>query len=48
MFKSIRMRLVGHVAHMEEMTNASVWLGSLKGRDHLQYLCVGGKRIILK
>jgi len=29
-----RMRWVGHVAFMGQMTNAEFWLSNLKGRSH--------------
>jgi hypothetical protein len=43
----LRMRWVGHVAHMGEMRNVYVTLvGSLKGRDHAEDLGVDGKIIL--
>jgi hypothetical protein len=41
--KSRRMRWAGYVAHMgrgEMLTG--FWLGGLKGRDHWEYLGIGG------
>jgi hypothetical protein len=47
-FKSRRMRWVGHIAHIVEGRGVcEVWLGGPKGRDHWEDLGVGG-RIVLK
>jgi hypothetical protein len=41
---SRRMRWAGHVAHMGQIKTYEIfWLGKLKGRYHLEGLCVDGK-----
>jgi hypothetical protein len=45
--KSIRMRLVGHVARMRGQVHTGFWWGNLKERDHLEDKGADGK-IILK
>jgi hypothetical protein len=42
----MRMRLVGHVAYVDEMRKIyRIWLESLWGRDHLENLGIGGRII---